>query len=557
MKDFFLAMAQLNPVMGDIAGNVSLARAARITACKKGADLVLFSEMFICGYSPEDMVSKSSFLYACEKAIHELARDTKDGGPGIVIGVPLKRQGSLYNALVLLDKGRIIAERYKVNLPNYDEFNERRVFTKGVEPDPVVFRGISLGLLICEDIWSKDHSFCKKLAEKGAQVVLVSNASPFQRCKPEKRFHILSQQVRESSLPIVYVNQFGGQDELFFDGGSFALEADGTLAFQMKHFEEDLSITGWRETYSGLRCFQGPSSHLLLGLEADYTACMLGLADYVKKNGFEDIVLGLSGGIDSALCAAISVDAIGAEHVRTIMMPYSYTSQMSCDDAAACAHQLGCRYDVLPILGLVKEATKGMTQLFSGSIKGVTEENLQSRLRGTLLMAASNETGAMLITTGNKSEIAVGYATIYGDMNGGFNPIKDIYKMHVYAMSKWRNAYKPQGAKGPNGIVIPLSVLNKAPSAELREGQIDEDVLPSYPLLDAILEKFLEHDMSVDEIINCGYSREVVERIENLLYAAEHKRRQSPPGVKITSKSFGRDRCYPITNRFRTNLRFV
>lgn len=553
VRKFHLAVAQLNPVMGDIAGNLTLARAARARAASEKADLVLFPELFICGYPPEDMVCKPAFTHACEEAVRTLALDTGDGGPGVVIGLPVRRGEHVYNAVMMLDKGEIIAERHKIDLPNYGEFDEKRVFTSGSEPELVIFRGLPLGLLICEDIWN-NGGFCRKLARKGAQLVLVPNASPFSHGKPDLRSGVLARQVKESGLPVVYANQCGGQDELVFDGGSFALQADGSLAFQMKHFQEDVTDTVWKETSSGWRCIGGPSASLLSGLEADYTACVVGLSDYVNKNGFRDVVFGLSGGVDSALCAALAVDALGAERVYAVMMPYRYTSQASLDDAADCARRLGCRYETIPIEAPVEGFGQALAPLFAGTVKGVMEENLQSRVRGAILMAVSNKSGAMVITTANKSEMAVGYATLYGDMNGGFNPVKDLYKTQVYALSRWRNAHKPENARGPAGIVIPQNIIDKAPSAELREGQTDQDSLPSYPLLDAILECLVEQGMDARAVSALGYDSETVERVEQLLYMAEYKRRQSAPGVKITGKNFGRDRRYPITNRFRTSL---
>ncbi|RCL00104.1 MAG: NAD+ synthase [Candidatus Tokpelaia sp. JSC189] len=550
-KNFRLTVAQLKPTMGDIAGNLALAREVRARAAADKADLVLFTELFICGYFPEDLLLKPSFIQACEEAMRILTLDTRDGGPGIVIGVPLQRRGKLYNAVMVFDNGELIAERYKTDLPNYDEFDEKRIFASGPEAAPVVFRGISLGLPICEDIWN-DNKFCKKLAKKGAQLILILNGSPFSRKKLGMRSEVLARQVKESGLPVVYANQFGGQDELVYDGGSFALQGDGSFAFQMKHFQEDIAITVWKRTFSGLRCIEGPEEQILSGYEADYSACMVGLEDYVNKNGFKNVILGLSGGIDSALCAAIAVDALGAERVRTIMLPYCYTLQSSLDDAEACANLLGCHYDIIPINVAVGGVLQALTPLFSGIIEGVTEENLQSRVRGTILMAVSNKLGSMVITTGNKSEMSVGYATLYGDMNGGFNPIKDLYKTQVNALSEWRNTHKPINAKGPGGTIIPQNILNKEPSAELCERQIDQDSLPPYAVLDDILECMVENEMDSHAIIARGHDRETVGQVEQLLYMAEYKRQQSAPGIKITGKNFGRARRYPITNHFRS-----
>ena len=365
------------------------------------------------------------------------------------------------------------------------------------------------------------------------------------------RHQVAIRQVIESGLPLIYANQLGGQDELVFDGASFAIQSDRTLGFQMSQFEEGLSITHWKRDGDTWRCEKGPVSQIPEREEADYRACMLGLRDYVNKNGFKNVVLGLSGGIDSALCAALAVDALGKERVHAVMLPYRYTSKESLKDAEDCARALGCRYDIVPIMDPVQGFSNALSQLFEGTTQGITEENLQSRTRGTILMAISNKFGSMVVTTGNKSEMSVGYATLYGDMNGGFNPVKDLYKMQVYALSAWRNGQVPAGALGPSAEVVPQNIIDKAPSAELRENQTDQDSLPPYPVLDEILECLVEKEMGVDEIVARGFDRETVERVENLLYIAEYKRRQAAPGVKITQKNFGRDRRYPITNRFR------
>ncbi len=546
-----IATAQLNPVVGDVAGNLAKAREARADAARHGADLVLFTELFIAGYPPEDLVLKPAFVEACERAVRELAEETKDGGPGVIIGVPLKRKSGLHNAVMVLDGGEVIAERYKLDLPNYGEFDEKRVFQPGPDmPGPVNFRGIRIGIPVCEDIWG-DLDVCETLAESGAEMLLVPNGSPYYRGKVEVRHQVVIRQVIESGLPILYANQLGGQDELVFDGASFAIQADKSLAFQMSEFEEAVSISAWKRDGEGWRCDDGPLSKIPEAEEADYRACMLGLRDYVNKNGFKNVVLGLSGGIDSAICAALAVDALGEERVRCIMLPYRYTSEESLKDAQDCARALGCRYDIVPISEPVEGFSSALAALFEGTNEGVTEENLQSRTRGTILMAVSNKFGSMVVTTGNKSEMSVGYATLYGDMNGGFNPIKDVYKMQVYALSAWRNTTVPPGALGPSGEVIPQNIIDKAPSAELRPDQTDQDSLPPYPVLDDILECLVEGEMSVDAIVARGHDRDTVHRIEHLLYIAEYKRRQAAPGVKITKKNFGRDRRYPITNRFR------
>ncbi|PBC05035.1 NAD+ synthase [Mesorhizobium sp. WSM3860] len=557
-----IAVAQLNPTVGDVAGNLAKAREARADAARQGADLVLYTELFLAGYPPEDLVLKPAFLKACEKAAQDFADDTADGGPGVIIGTPLKRKSGTHNSIVFADGGKIIAERYKLDLPNYGEFDEKRVFQAGPElQGPVNFRGVRIGVPICEDIWG-DIAVCETLAESGAEILLVPNGSPYYRAKIDVRHQVVIRQVIETGLPMIYANQLGGQDELIFDGASFAIGADKTLAFQMSQFEEAVDVTTWKRSRvaAGAQnanhsdhwvCSEGPMSKIPEREEADYRACMLGLRDYVNKNGFKNVVLGLSGGIDSAICAALAVDALGEERLRTVMMPYRYTSKDSLKDAEDCARALGCRYDIVPISEPVEGFRHALTQLFEGTQEGITEENLQSRARGTILMAISNKFGSMVVTTGNKSEMSVGYATLYGDMNGGFNPIKDLYKMQVYALSRWRNAHVPPGALGPSGEVIPKNIIDKAPSAELRENQTDQDSLPPYPVLDDILECLVENEMGVDDIVARGHDRATVTRVEHLLYIAEYKRRQAAPGVKITRKNFGRDRRYPITNRFR------
>jgi len=441
--------------------------------------------------------------------------------------------------------------RHKVDLPNYGVFDEKRVFDAGPMPGPVNFRGVRLGVPICEDIW-EDMGVCETLAESGAEILLVPNGSPYYRNKMDVRHQIVIKQVIESSLPMLYANQLGGQDELVFDGGSFVINADKTIPIQMNQFEDSVTLTTWRRGKDGWECDTGVRAKLADAMETDWRACVLGLRDYVNKNGFENVVLGLSGGIDSAIVAAMSVDALGEERVRCVMMPYRYTSDESLKDAEACARALGVRYEIVPISEPVEGFLSALSDTFAGTKEGVTEENLQSRARGVILMGISNKFGSMVVTTGNKSEMSVGYATLYGDMNGGFNPIKDLYKMQVYALSEWRNNHVPPDCLGPSGMVIPQNIIDKAPTAELREGQTDQDSLPPYPVLDKILESLVEHEMSVDEIVKANkFDRETVERMEHLLYIAEYKRRQAPPGVKITRRAFGRERRYPITNRFR------
>jgi len=543
-----IAIGQLNPVMGDIAGNLEKARIAWAEARSRGADLLVLTELFLIGYSPEDLVLKPAVQTACREAAEQLAAETADG-PGLIVGCPWVENGKLHNSVLLMDGGRITAVRHKVELPNYGVFDELRVFQSGPLPGPVEFRGVRIGIPICEDLWVPDVAEC--LLETGAELLITPNGSPYWSDKSDERMQIAVSRVVETGLPLIYVNQMGGQDELVFDGGSFALHADRTLAFQMPQFETCVALTRWQRGDGGWRCVDGPRATLPSDEAANWLACVLGLRDYVEKNGFKGVVLGLSGGIDSAICAAMAVDALGAERVRCIMLPYRYTAEGSLSDAADCARRLGVRYDVVPIAPAVEGFEALLRPLFEGLPRDVTEENLQSRTRGTALMAVSNKLGLMLVTTGNKSEVSVGYSTIYGDMNGGFNPIKDLYKTEVFKLSRYRNRERPAGCLGPDGEVIPENIIDKPPTAELRENQKDQDSLPPYDVLDAILSGLVEKEMRVSEIAALGFDRATIKRVEHLLYLAEYKRRQAAPGVKITQKNFGRDRRYPITNRFR------
>jgi NAD+ synthase len=544
-----LALAQLNPTVGDVAGNLALARRGRAEAATAGADIVVFTELFLSGYPPEDLVLRPSFQTACREACEALAGDTADGGPAVIVGTPWVDGGEVYNAVAVLDGGRVEAVRFKVDLPNYGVFDEKRVFAAGPLPGPVMLRGVRLGVPVCEDIWSPDVVEC--LSETGAEMLVVPNGSPYRRTVYDERANVAAARIAESGLPLVYVNQVGGQDELVFDGASTVLNADHGLAVALPAFETAVVVTDWRRSADGWRCANGAKAVRDDGERADYRACMLGLRDYVNKNGFPGVVLGLSGGIDSAICAALAVDALGPERVQCVMLPYRFTSGDSLADAAACAQALGVRYDSVAIGAVVEAFEAALAPVFAGMPRGVAEENLQSRARGTLLMAISNKLGPMVVTTGNKSEMSVGYATLYGDMNGGFNPIKDLYKTEVYRLSALRNAWKPADAMGPGGLVIPERILTKAPTAELRENQTDQDSLPPYDILDAVLERLVERERSVAEIIEEGFDAATVRRVERLLTLAEYKRRQAAPGVKVTKRNFGRDRRYPITNRFR------
>lgn len=554
LNAFAVTLAQLHPTVGDIEGNAAKVRSARARAIADGADLVLFPELFIAGYPPEDLVQKPAFQAACRSAIEALARETADGGPALLVGTPWVEDGRLYNACALLDGGRIAALRFKSNLPNYGVFDEKRLFARGPTAGPVTVRGVRIGVPICEDIWleeSEDYeNVVETLAETGAEIILVPNGSPYARDKNDVRLSVAVARVTESGLPLVYLNQVCGQDELVFDGASFALNGDLSLAAQLPAFEENVTTLRFIRNGGDWRC-TGPIVEQPDGDKADYAACVLGLRDYVTKNGFPGVLLGISGGIDSALCAAIAVDALGADQVHGVMLPYRYTAAHSIADAGELAGHLGIRYEVLPIA----EAVGGFETILSGIFKNlppdITEENLQARTRGTLLMAISNKIGLMVVTTGNKSEMSVGYATLYGDMNGGFNPIKDIYKTQVFRLASLRNAWKPGGGLGPAGEVIPPDIIARPPTAELRENQTDQDSLPPYEVLDAILERLVEREEPLDQIIAAGFDRETVTRIDHLLNVAEYKRRQAAPGVKVTRKNFGRDRRYPITNRFR------
>ena len=553
MDTLALYLAQLNPVVGAVGANRDSALACHGRAADAGADLVVFSELFLSGYPPEDLVLKPAFVAACRTALDELARATGNGAPGMVIGLPWAEDGKVYNAVALLDAGTIKAVRCKNDLPNYGVFDEVRVFARGPLPGPVDFRGVRLGLPICEDIWSDE--VCECLAETGAEMLIVPNGSPFERDKADVRLNIAVARVTETGLALVYLNQVGGQDELVFDGASFGLNADRSLAFQMKEFAADeLLVQMVRADDGGWTCQAGPCARVAEGLAPVWQACVLGLKDYVNKNRFASVVLGMSGGIDSAVVAAMAVDALGADRVHCVMLPYHYTSADSLADARACSQLLGVRYDIIDIEPPVTGFNDALAGMFAGRKADVTEENIQSRTRGAILMAISNKFGAMVLTTGNKSEMSVGYATLYGDMNGGFNPIKDVYKMDVYALAAWRNQHRPDGCAGPDGRVIPENIITKAPTAELREGQRDQDSLPEYPVLDDILNGLVEEELSVSDMVARGHDGALVERIQHLLYVAEYKRRQSAPGVKITSKNFGRDRRYPITNSFRDEV---
>ncbi len=544
-----IALAQLNPTVGAISANLEKARKAIAEAEAQEVDILMFTELYLTGYFPEDLLFKRQFVTEAMEAAKALAQETRGLNLSLVLPTIWSADGNLYNAVILAEDGAIIDRRYKVELPNDDIFYERRYFTPGPLPQPMTIAGISIGVPICEDVWHEP--VCKTLAEQGAELLLCPNGSPYWRNKQRIRVDLVKKRVADAGVPILYSNQVGGQDELIFDGASFGINIDGSLAFQGKSFIEELVISDWEKRITGWHCVEGKVTDLVPVNEAPWHAAMLGLRDYVHKNGFTSVVLGLSGGIDSAVVAAIAVDALGAENVHCVMLPYRYTSEASLHDAKACAETLGVRYDIVPIGAPVDAVNENLSEIFAGRKPDITEENLQSRMRGTILMAISNKLGSLLITTGNKSEMAVGYATIYGDMNGAYNPIKDMLKMQVYGLAEWRNSYQPSDVRGPAGIVIPPNIIAKAPSAELRPDQTDQDSLPPYPVLDAIIEAIVEKEQSLAEIVEQGFEPELVKRIERLIYIAEFKRRQAAPGPKLTPKAFGIGRKYPITSGYR------
>jgi NAD+ synthetase len=543
-----IALAQLNPKVGDLAGNLALARTALADAARAGADILMLSELFLTGYFPDDLLFKPQFVADAIAAAKALAADTADHPVALVLPSVWLDKSGLHNAVLVAEKGEITAIRYKRELPNTDVFYEKRYFLAGPLPLPVTIKGVSVGIPICEDIW---HPWvCEHLAREGAEIMLCPNGSPYWTNKQHIRKELVRARVAEDGVPMLYLNQVGGQDELVFDGASFAIEPGDRLVLQGKSFEPDFIVSDWIRTEAGWTCADGRVEALTSVEEAPWRACVLGLRDYVRKNGFSHVVLGLSGGIDSAVVAAMAADAFGPEKVHCLMLPYRYTSPESLRDAEDCARRLGVRYDVVAIGGPVDEALHELAPIFGNRPVDIAEENIQSRMRGTILMAVSNKLGSMLLTTGNKSEMGVGYATIYGDMNGGYNPLKDMFKMQVYALAAWRNANMPGDCLGRAGEVIPRSIIDKAPSAELRPDQTDQDSLPPYPVLDDILTCVVEEEMALGDIVARGHDPALVRRIERLLNIAEYKRRQSAPGPKITPRAFGLGRKYPITNGY-------
>ncbi|MGY8985780.1 MAG: NAD+ synthase [Sphingomonadales bacterium] len=544
-----ISYVQMNPTVGDIGLNTSKILSFYEQALGEATDLVIFPEFSIGGYPPEDLVSKPAFQEKAIKALENLALKTKNNKTAMLVGGPRIEPGKLYNSFFLLDGGEVKTYRDKQCLPNYGVFDEKRVFDKGTPQGPINFRGMKIGLMICEDMWFPDVA--ETLMESGAEILLAPQASPFAGRKSEERLQQGIARVTETGFPLIVLNQVGGQDELVFDGSSFVLDKNCMLTCQLPSFKEVMISQNWiRE--GGYWVPQRSEIHSEPNFnESLYQALVLGLRDYVTKNRFPGVLIGLSGGVDSALTASIAVDAIGKDKVHTIMMPSRYTSEDSLKDAKDCSEFLGVHYDIIEIESMVKSFSEALAPSFKGYKADTTEENIQARVRGVILMAQSNKFGHMVIATGNKSEMSVGYSTLYGDLCGGFAVLKDLYKTKAFELCHWRNENYPKGALGPSGRVIPENTITKPPTAELRGNQKDEDNLPPYDVLDDILESFIEYDLSVEDIIKKGHDKETVARVEHMLYIAEYKRRQAPPGVKITPRLFGRERRYPITNGFR------
>ena len=550
-----IVLSQMTQVVGDLAANAAAMRAVR--ARHADADLILYPEFQLIGYPPEDLVLKPALADRAATMLAALAAETADGGPAMLVGSVERAKDEygnnvLYNIVALLDGGQIVATRRKHELPNYGTFDEKRVFVPGPLPDVVEWRGVKLGLPICEDGWLP--KVCRHLAGQGAELLISVNGSPYEIDKDERRLtQVFASRVAETALPVIFLNRIGGQDEIVFDGCSFVLNGDGTTAHRLTDWEAEERVTHWTKGAGGWRCETGAIAEWEAHPADIYSAMILSLRDYVERNRFPGVVLGLSGGIDSAICAAIAADALGPDKVWCVMLPSRFTSQESLDDAAGCAEMIGCRLDTIPIVPAVEAFDQMLAGSFADRQVDITEENVQSRIRGVTLMALSNKFGPMLLTTGNKSEMSVGYATIYGDMAGGYNPLKDAYKMTVFALAAWRNANVPRLSRNPVTPVMPANIVTKPPSAELRPDQKDEDSLPPYADLDRMLHMLVEEEASVDDVVQrYGFDRDAVARIERLLMLAEYKRRQAPPGVKLSTRNFGRDRRYPITHGFRT-----
>jgi NAD+ synthase len=534
--------------VGDLKGNAALALEAWRAGREAGADLVALPEMFITGYQTQDLVMKPAFINAAVAEIEALAVACADG-PALAIGGPCPEGTKLHNSYYVLQGGKIAAVTHKYYLPNYNVFDEVRIFSRDLMQGPVEVNGVRIGMPVCEDAWYPD--VVEAMQESGAEILVVPNGSPYFRDKYEIRLNKMIARVIESGLPLAYLNMVGGQDDQVFDGGSFVLNRHGRMALQLPVFEEVTQVVDFTRGEDGWQAENGAFVNHPDAWEQDYNVMVLALRDYCRKTGFGKVLLGMSGGIDSALVATIATDALGAENVRCVMLPSDYTSEHSLEDAKACAEALGVRYDFVPISKGRDAITDTLAPLFEGTKPDLTEENIQSRLRGLLLMALSNKFGEMLLTTGNKSEVAVGYATIYGDMAGGYNPIKDLYKTRVFETCRWRNANHRGWMKGPEGEVIPERIITKPPSAELREDQKDSDSLPDYPVLDAILDILVDQDGSISDCVAAGYAREDATRVQHLLYISEYKRFQSAPGARLTRRAFWLDRRYPIVNRWR------
>jgi len=534
-----VALAQVDLVVGDVAGNTAkIIDWARRARDKEDADLVVFPELSICGYPPEDLLFHAGLRHDVEAAVAEISRSVT--GIAVLIGFPEYEEDRIYNSCAVLRDGKLLARYRKKLLPNYAVFDEERYFKAGKEAAVFKLNGIRFGLNICEDVWRPGPVSESRAA--GAECVLVINGSPFEVDSQDNRENAVRKRVTENNVPLVYVNHVGGQDELVFDGGSFVMDAAGEIACRVPSFEESLHTVSLVGTASGVRPERGLVAKLDDRVARIYRALVLGTRDYVRNHGFPGVVIGLSGGIDSALVLAIACDALGADKVRAIQMPFRYTSTMSQEDSARQAATFGVRYDVIPIAPMYDAAIRQLLPVLGEREPDATEENIQARCRGLLLMAISNKTGRMLLTTGNKSEMAVGYATLYGDMAGGFAPIKDCGKTLVYELARYRNTL---------GEAIPQRVLTRPPSAELRPNQKDTDSLPDYDVLDPILEAFIEDDLSVAEITARGFDRAVVVRILEMVKRNEYKRRQAPPGVRISKRAFGRDWRYPITSGYK------
>ncbi|SHI78431.1 NAD+ synthase [Wenxinia saemankumensis] len=548
-QTFRITLAQLNPTLGDLSGNAGKARDAWRQGRDAGADLVALPEMFVTGYQTQDLVHKPVFVAEALRTVEALARDCADG-PALSIGGPFATpDGKLHNTYFVLSDGRIDAMTHKFFLPNYNVFDEVRLFSRDRMQGPVALGPIRIGMPVCEDAWYPDVP--EAMAESGAEALLVPNGSPYFRDKSEVRLNVMVARVVETGLPAIYLNMVGAQDDQVFDGGSFVLNPGGEMALKLPVMEEAIAHLDLEQGDGGWRAVPGAIAAHPDAWEQDYHAMVLSLRDYCRKTGFRQVLLGLSGGIDSALVATIAADALGPDNVRCVMLPSEFTSAHSLEDAAACARALGTRLDTVSIGAAKSAVEETLAPLFAGTDPGLTEENIQSRLRGVMLMALSNKFGEMLLTTGNKSEVAVGYATIYGDMAGGYNPIKDLYKTRVFETCRWRNANHRDWMMGPAGEVIPQRIIDKPPSAELRADQKDEDSLPPYDVLDDILEGLVDREESVADIVARGHDRETVKKVEGLLYVSEYKRFQSAPGARLTQKAFWLDRRYPIVNRFR------